>query len=162
MNKTLGIGLLSIMAIGGTFLASNLAGCAIFSGEHGIKSIEEMSDEDFAYTKLLASSAIKIAATRMLDEGVVSPDDVGLAVFVLESITTTPVVGTATELVTDLLRNSGLNSVEIEALLEIVVFRLESRGVLENLSEEGLIVLTPRTQEFLDTLIQALSDSNRV
>jgi hypothetical protein len=56
----------------------------------------------------------------------------------------------------DLLVKSGLTGTESQALLEVVVFELQARGVLSYLNDTGTIALTARTEDFIDALVNAV------
>lgn len=140
-----------------------LSGCTTTSGgEHGLKRLEEMSESDYQRLKLYSTLGVKIAANRLVQEGVVSAEELQAAATALAAIKTTPVLGGAELFVSDLLANSGLNSTEAEALLQIVVFELRDRGVLDVLNPDGTVQMAPRTQDFVDSLIEAVKSASVV
>lgn len=140
-----------------------LSGCATTpGGEQGLETLENMSEADYNRLKLYSTLGVKIAAHRLVEEGTVSADDLTLAADVLDAVKSTPITGGAELLVEQLLADSGLTSTEIEALIQIVAFELQARGVFDNLDEDGLIRLTPRTEDFVDSLIGAVRSAASV
>ena len=137
-----------------------ISGCTTTQdGEHGLKKLEEMSETDYQRLRLYSTLGVKIAANRLVQEGVVSADDLSKAVTALQAISSTPVLGGAELFVSDLLAKNGLTGVEIESLVELVVFELQARGVLDILGPDGTVALSARTQDFLDALIEAVGSA---
>lgn len=127
-------------------------------GQQGIQGIEEMSDVDFNRLKLYSSLGVKIAASTLVAEGEVDPNDLDTAADVLEDIKVTPVLGSAELLIQTLLAelDTPLTDESVEALLEIAVFELQAQGILDSLNPDGTLNLTPRTNELIDVLVDAL------
>lgn len=149
-------GALAIASFGALYFVGSTTGCVSSDGAHGFQSLENMDDVSYARMKLIGGIGVKVAASRLLESKQVTPEDLQSAVNVLKSIQTTPVLGTGRELVQALLANSGLSGLEVQSLIELVVFELEARGVLANLTSEGTIALTPRTSDFLNVLTQSM------
>jgi len=161
-RKYLGL-LIALGLVALPLAGASISGCTTLpGGEQGLESLEAMSEAEFKRTMLWSSLGVKIAANRLIKEGVVSVDDLETAADLLDAVKTTPVVGGAELFVADLLDDSGLTSVEIEALVELVVFELDARGVFDNLSVLGTVELGERTEEFIDTLIGAVRDAAEV
>lgn len=137
-----------------------ISGCTTTQdGEHGLKKLEEMSEADYQRLKLYSTLGVKIAANRLVQEGVVSAEDLTKAVAVLNGIATTPVLSGPTQFLSDLLANSGLTDTEVTALVQIVVFELQARGVLDVLNPDGTVALSPRTKDFVDSLVEAVGSA---
>lgn len=152
LRKLLIIGLIALPVV-----PVALSGCTTTQdGEHGLKRLEEMSQSEYDRLKLYSTLGVKIAANRLVQEGVVSAEELLAAATALEAIKTTPVLGGPELFISDLLTNSGLTSTEAQALLELVVFELRDRGVLDVLNLDGTIQMAPRTSDFVDALIAAV------
>jgi hypothetical protein len=161
MNKYLGVLLaLGLVVLPVTGVA--LSGCVSTGGEQGLETLETMSEADYQRLKLYSTLGVKIAANRLVQEGTVSAEDLTLAADLIESIKSTPVQGGAELLIEDILVDSGLNSTEVEALLQIVVFELQARGLFDNLGAGGLVQLSPRTSDFIDAMVEAVSSAGVV
>jgi hypothetical protein len=140
-----------------------LSGCTTTSeGEHGFKRLEDMSEADYQRLKLYSTLGVKITANRLVQEGVVSAEELQTVATALAAIKTTPITGGAELFISDLLAKSGLTTVESQSLLELVVFELQARGVLSYLNDTGTIALTPRTENFIDALIDAVKTATVV
>lgn len=152
LRKLLIVGLIALPAV---HIA--LSGCTTTQdGEYGLKRLEEMSESDYQRLKLYSTLGVKIAANRLVQEGIMSVEELQSVANALTAIKSTPVLGGAELFISDLLTNSGLTSVEAQSLVEIVVFELQARGVLSHLNEAGAIALTARTGDFIDGLIEAV------
>jgi len=161
MRKHLGV----LLALGLVILPVTgvaLSGCVSTGGEQGLETLETMTEADYQRLKLYSTLGVKIAANRLVQEGTVSAADLTLAADLLDSIKSTPAMGGAELLIEDLLADSGLTSTEVEALLQIVVFELQARGVFDNLGIGGLVELSPRTEDFIDSMIDAVRSAGTV
>lgn len=144
------------------FLFPVVSGCVTTEQGDGLKTIEDMSDLEFARLKTWSSLTVKLAAHQLVKAGTVDQADLDTAADVLDALQDTSAIGGSTALVQQLLADSGLTSVEIQSLVELVVFELEARGVLDKLADDGTIDLTPRTEELLDALTEALRGASAV
>lgn len=161
MKKYLNVLLvLGLVALPVTGIA--LSGCVATDGEQGLQTLEQMSEIDYRRLKLYSTLGVKIAAHRLVAEGTVSAEDLVTAADLLSSIKSTPILGGAEFLIEELLASGGLDSVEVEALVQIVVFELQARGVFDLLALDGTIVLAPRTEDFIDSLIAAVRSAGVV
>ena len=158
LNVILALGLVALPVI-----PVALSGCvSTAGGEQGLETLENMSEADYQRLKLYSSLGVKIAANRLVSEGVVSAEELGLAADVLAGVKSTPAQGGAEALLQKLLADAGLTNVEVESLVQIVVFELQARGVFDVLGDDGLVQLTPRTEDFIDTLLDAVRSAASV
>jgi hypothetical protein len=158
MKKLLSIVMVAFLVTTPLYVSS----CISTGGEQGVETLESMPEADYQRLKLYSTLGVKIAANRLVEEGTVSTEDLEIAADVLDAIKTTPIMGGGQLLVSELLEGSGLTSTEIEALIQIVVFELEARGIFDQLGDGGLINLAPRTEDFVDALIDSLRSAGTV
>ena len=135
----------------------SISGCVTTdSGEQGIEALEGMSEYQYGKWKLYIQLGVKIGANELLEDEIVTEEELDLAASALEMIMSQPVTVGATTLVGPALEEVGLNSDEIELLLLIVEQELLSRGAMDWMSSNGTVALSPRTVEILTLVADAL------
>lgn len=136
-----------------------ISGCVTTGdGDQGVKFIEEMSDAEYAKWQLYVSLGVKIGASRLLDEGAVSEEELDLAADAIELAKDSAIVAGATSLIGPALEDVGLTNDEITLVLLIAEQELLAHGALEDYidPETGLLALSPRTKEMLQIIADSL------
>lgn len=154
MKKIMLVSLLSAATLGGLIFTGSITGCVSVQ-----QNLDDMSQLDFNRLKILSSVTVKVLANRMLESGQVSTEDINQAINVLSAVSSTPIIGSANDFVQSLLGQFGVSSLEVQSLVELVVFELDARGILRNLMPDGTIAFSPRALELRDALILALQSA---
>lgn len=145
--------LILAIALGGVAIS----GCVTTpNGEQSIEVLEGMSEYQYGKWKLYIQLGVKIGANELLEDEVVTEEELDLAASALEMIRDQPVTSGATSIVGPALTEVGLNSDEIELLLLILEQELLSRGAMDWVGSDGAVALSPRTVEILTLVADAL------
>lgn len=120
----------SLLLVCGLMAAPNLSGCvSTQDGQQGVEFIENMDDVSFDRWQLYVSLTVKIGANRLLEEGIVTADELLLAADVMEAAQAANVPVGAVSLLEPLFIEVGLNNDEMLLVLLIVEQELLSHGV---------------------------------
>lgn len=142
---------------------ASLSGCAGPGGTQGVQALEEMSDLQFSKWKMYVQLGVKIAANRLLSEGVVSVQDLELAATALETVRDQSGIPGTKTFIQDALKDVGLTNDELELVLVLVEQELLSRGVLDWINPEtGVVEWSPRTKDLLTTVASSLRSAATV
>ncbi len=140
-----------------------VTGCVSTDDGRGVEAIENMSELSYNNFKNFVRLGVKIAASRSLDEGLVSQNDLNAAAVAVETLRDATIVPGATSLILPALENAGLTSDEIMLILLIAEQQLLKRGALDWLDPEtGLVALSPRTKEVLTLVAGSLRSAATV
>jgi hypothetical protein len=123
----------------------------------GVKPLEEMTELEYSKWKLYIQLGVKIGANRLLQEGVVTQDQLGVAAAAIDGIQGEPVAGGVKSLIVPALRKAGFANDEVEFILLVAEQELLARGALDWINPEtNLFELSPRTKEVLAIVANAL------
>jgi len=137
-------------------LSSGFVSC-VNTGGGGVKQIEEMTELEYSKWKLYIQLGVKIGATRLLQEDLVTHDQLGVVAAIIDGIKGEPIAGGVKSLIVPALRKAGFDNDEVEFILLVVEQELLARGALEWLNPEtNVFELSPRTQEVLTIVANAL------
>lgn len=143
-------------------LSSGLVSCATTNG-NGVKPLEEMTELEYSKWKLYIQLGVKIGANRLLQEGIVTQDQLGIAAAAIDGIQGEPVTGGIKSLIVPALRKAGFENDEVEFILLIAEQELLARGALDWLNPEtNILELSPRTKEVLTIVANALRTAGTV
>jgi len=157
-SKYIGPAVLALILAGGA-----LSGCASTDSGQGIEAIEQMSELDYNRWSLYVQLGVKIGANRLLEEGVVTEDELEITAVALETIRDQDFVPAGSSLVQTALQDVGLTSDEIELLLLIVEQELTARGALDWVNPDtGMVELSDRTEALLTMVADALRSATLV
>jgi hypothetical protein len=157
IKNSLAILMLSLCLVGG-FVAST--GC---TSTNGVKPLEEMTELEYSKWKLYIQLGVKIGANRLLEENLVSQNELTVAAGAIDALQDQPILGGATSLIIPALRNAGFNNDEVEFILLVAEQELLARCALEWLNPETHVFeLSPRTKEVLDIIANALRSAGTV
>lgn len=130
---------------------------------NGVKPLEEMSELDYSKWKLYIQLGVKIGANRLLQEGVVTHDQLGIAAAAIDGIAGEPIAGGIKSLIVPALRKAGFANDEVEFILLVAEQELLARGALDWINPEtNLFELSPRTKEVLAIVANALRTAGTV
>jgi hypothetical protein len=118
-----------------------------------------MSEPAFLNWRLYVSLTTKIVASRLLDEGLVSREEMGLAAQALRLVRdgAVPPDLSTSSLLKPALENFGLKDSEIELALLVIEQEILQRGVVPLVDPStGLVVLSPRTKSVLNEMANSL------
>jgi len=134
------------------------SGCVATDGGKGVQAIEQMDDLEFGRLQVYITLGSKIAANRLLEEGVVSVEDLDAVALALDLVVEDTLLGDATSLFGPALEQAGLTNDEAMFILLILENELLARGVLDYVDPiTGALALSPRTE----TLLEAVASSIR-
>lgn len=137
-------------------LSSGFAACST-TGGNGVKPLEQMTELEYSKWKLYIQLGVKIGANRLLQEGVVTHDQLGIAAAAIDGIKGEPVADGAKSLIVPALRKAGFSNDEVEFILLIAEQELLARGALDWLNPQtNVFELSPRTKEVLTLVADAL------
>lgn len=144
--------LMLCLCLAGGFVASS--GCTT---TNGVKPLEEMTELEYSKWKLYIQLGVKIGANRLLQEGIVTQDQLGVAAAAIDGIQGEPVAGGVKSLIVPALRKAGFANDEVEFILLVAEQELLARGALDWLNPEtNVLELSPRTKEVLAIVANAL------
>lgn len=128
-----------------------------------IRPLEEMTDLEFNRWKLYIQLGVKVGANRLLQEGIVTTDQLSVVAGIVESVKSGPVVAGASSLIVPALHKAGFNNDEVELVLLIAEQELLARGAFDWLNPAtGTLELSPRTKEVLDLIADSLRTAGTV
>ena len=147
---------LLISAICATLMLASLS-CKTSDGQGGLQTIEQMAETDFNQWKLYIQLGVKIGANRLLQEEVVSREELATAATAIEAVRDQAIIPGATSFIIPALEKAGLTNDEIVLLLLVVEEELKERGALAWIDPlTGTIALSPRTKDLLTIVANAL------
>ena len=152
------------MIIALALAGGGISGCLTTGdGSQGIEVIEGMTDAQFTNWKLYIQLGIKVGTNRMVQEGMVTQEDLNLAALTLEAVRDQPITPGATAIIAPALEEAGLTGPEVELLVAILEQELLSRGALDWIDPEtGLIAFSPRTKELLTAVAAGLRSTDEL
>jgi hypothetical protein len=129
-----------------------------------LPAIEDMTDSQFADLKLTVQLLAKIGAHRLLVEGVTTPAELQQYASVIEEVRDAEVQLEAQALLKDAADLAGLTNDEVTLILVLIENKLlKHSGLVAWLnSETGLYEWSPRSQELLTTVADALKTATNV
>jgi len=140
-----------------------ISGCIGTEEGQSIEALEEMTDLEYSRWKLYLQLGVKIGANRLLEEQLVTADDLELAAVALETLRDQDFMPGTQSLIRDALADAGMTSDEIAFLLVIVEQELIARGALDWINPETNVVeLSPRTEELLTVIANSLRSAMAV
>lgn len=146
--------IIAVMLLGG----ASISGCVTTDEGQGIESIEAMTEADYQRFMLYLELGVKIAASRALEEGVVTEQelrDTSDALLLITHADTLPVAGGG--IFATALKELGVSNDEVLLILDIVKLELQQRGGMDFVDPvTGEIDLTPRTELLLLMLAETL------
>lgn len=153
--------LIAVLALVGVFMMGSTS-CVTTSDGH-VKTLEEMTQVEFDNFKLYVQLGVKIGANRLVQERVVTTEELGVAATIIDGIQSKPVTGGARAILVPALQQAGFYQDEVELILLIAENQLWSRGALDWLNPEtGVIELSPRTREVISLIADALRTAGTV
>lgn len=146
------------LAILCTALFMILPACSTLAdGTHGVKPLELMTDMEFNKWKLYIELTTRVGATRLMEQGAISPAELTMAANAIDNIKNQPVDAAAGALIVPALQNAGFTNDEAMLVLLIVEQELLARGALRWINPDtGQLDLSPRTEEVLHVVATAL------
>lgn len=136
--------------------------CVTTGDGQGVEALEAMSETEFAKWKLYIQLGVKIGANRLLEEGVVSADELEIAATAIETVRDQNLQPGATSFIQDALKDNGLTNDEVEFVLLVVEQEILARSGLEFNPDTGLVTLTLRTKDVLTVVAEALRSATLV
>lgn len=126
----------------------------------GLKAIEQMSDAEYSKWKIYIELIVKVGINKLVDQHVVTTEDLVKVANVIESIEISDIQTGAKSLIKPALEKAGLKNDEIELILLVAEQELISHGALSWTNPEtGMIELSPRTKEILAIIVNVLRNS---
>lgn len=133
------------------------------TGGNGLKPLEEMTELEFSKWKLYVQLGVKIGASRLLQEGVVTQEQLGIAAAAIDGIKGQPVAGGMKSLIVPALRKAGFANDEVEFILLVAEQELLARGAFDWINPvTNVFELSPRTIEMLTIIADALRTASIV
>jgi len=149
--------MIAMLVLVGALLVGSSIACISSGNGSGVKPLEQMTELEYSKWKLYIQLGVKISANRLLEEGVVTHDQLNIAAGVIDGIKGEPVTGGAKSLIVPALRKAGFHNDEIEFILVVAEQELIARGALDWLNPEtNIIELSPRSKEMLTVVADAL------
>lgn len=140
------------------------SGCSTFNDGGSIATtLDQMSETEFAKWKLYIHLGVKIGANRLLEEGIVSEEDLLTAAGAIELAIDQPFVAVIDgSFLMPFLAESGLSNDEIELL--VLIAEQELLSIIPDLSvgPTGVLALSDRTKEVLVSITDALQEASYV
>lgn len=149
-----------VAALGIGVATTALSGCASTGGGQGIVLLENMSEPQFNKWRLYIGLSTKVIASRLVDERLVSQEELALAARALELVRdgSVPPDLSTSSLLRPALEQVGLKDSEIELALLVIEQEILQRGVVPFLDPAtGLYTLSPRTKTILGEMINSLN-----
>lgn len=144
-----------------TLLGTSIAttSCISAGSEQGVVLIENMSEQEFTKWRLYISLTTKVVASRLVDEGLVSREELALAAQALELVRdgSLPPDLSTSSILKPALEKVGLKDSEIELALLVIEQEILKRGIVPFADPvTGLVSLSPRTKSVLNEMINSL------
>jgi hypothetical protein len=156
MNK------LSVILAFVAVLGIGFTGC-VSSGGNSVKPLEQMTELEYSKWKLYIQLGVKIGANRLVEEGVVTTEQLGIAAAIIDGLRDQPVAGAGKSLIVPALQKAGFNNDEVEFILLVAEQELMARGALDWLNPEtNILELSPRAKEVLALIADALRTAGKV
>lgn len=149
-----------VAALGISLATASLSGCVSTGDGQGVVMLEEMTQPQFNKWRLYIGLSTKVIASRLVSEGLVTPEELAKAAEALTIVRdglATP-EGSATSLLLPALEKVGLKGSEIELALLVIEQEILQRGVIPFLDPvTGTYTFSPRTKDLLDSMINSLN-----
>lgn len=149
---------LSLLAVG--LLASLpfvTTGCVSTGSGQGLATLEEMDDASFARLQLFVSLGVRVGANRLVTEEIVEAEVLNVVAGVVEEVaSSTSVVGSVSELLSERLAEVGLTAEEVQLLFLLAEQAIAERGGLTVITIDGQSLLSDRSRALLTTIAAAL------
>ena len=140
-----------------------ISGCVSTGEGQGIEMLEEMTDLEYSKWKMYLQLGVKIGANRLLEEGLVTAEDLELAAVALETLRDQNFMPGVESAVSQALADAGMTNDEVTFLLVVMEQELKARGALDWINPEtGILELSPRTKELLTVIANALRAAGTV
>lgn len=148
-----------VLALAGV-LSTGFVSC---TSTGGVKPLEQMSELEYSKWKVYIQLGVKIGANRLVQEGVVTTEQLGIAAAAIDGIKGEPIAGGAKSLIVPALRKAGFNNDEVEFVLLIAEQELIARGALDWVNPvTNVFELSPRTLEVLGIIANSLRTAGTV
>lgn len=153
--------MIAVLIMAGVLLGSTIA-CTTTNG-NGLKPLEQMSDLDYSKWKLYIQLGVKIGANRLLQEKVVTHDQLYIAAAAIDGVKGEPVAGGAKSLIVPALHKAGFSNDEVEFVLAVAEQELLAHGALNWINPQtNVLELSPRTKEMLGVIADSLRTAGTV
>lgn len=143
---------------------ASMTACISSGNGNGIKPLEQMTELEYSKWKLYIQLGVKIGANRLLEEGTITKEQLNVAAGAIEAIAGQPVEAGAKSLIIPALEKAGFKGDEVEFVLLVAEQELLARGALNYWTNpaNGVLELSPRTQDMLSVIANALRSAGTV
>lgn len=142
---------------------ASMTACTSTGNGNGVKPLEQMTELEYSKWRLYIQLGVKIGASRLLLEEVVTREQLDLAASAIEAIKGEPLQDGAQSLLMSALRNVGFNNDEVEFVLLVAEQELIARGALNWINPvTNALELSPRTLEMLTIIADSLRMAGNV
>jgi len=155
--------LICVLAIASVLSLGSIVSCTSTGNGDGIKPLEQMTELEYSKWKLYIQLGVKIGANRLIEEGVVTTQQLGIAAAAIDGLRDQAVTGGAKSLIVPALEKAGFKNDEVQFILLIAEQELIARGALDWINPQtNLLELSPRTKEMLGIIADALRSAGTV